>query len=256
MTVAPGGKVAPKEVTMKGIEETDDLSEIEIVDVENLNVPEWLREGLKRLDTDGDGLERDEVEDMLDYMSREKLAVKLNLAELDYTKFPAKVQEIMAMWDHNSNGIVYMTDVLHAARAQQTMSKQHRVIRKFLLGSVIFLCILAILNFLMTALANEQSKDMHPRDPTKARRRRALTEADSAGVAGSELSILSSSSSLWSASLQEVDQSPAGAGARGLLLAAEAVPDDDAADVASWSVSALLSLCGLPKRMNNFFYQL
>eukprot|EP00392_Amoebophrya_sp_AT5.2_P012877 g12984.t1 len=36
------GKIAPGEV--KVLDESDDEKEIEIVDVENLNIPEWLRE--------------------------------------------------------------------------------------------------------------------------------------------------------------------------------------------------------------------
>jgi hypothetical protein len=52
-------------------------------DVDGMNAPEWLKEGLKKLDTDGDGLEREEVEELLNYMASQKLARKNNSPELE-----------------------------------------------------------------------------------------------------------------------------------------------------------------------------
>jgi hypothetical protein len=48
-----------------------------------MNAPDWLKDGLKRLDTDGDGLEREEVEELLNYMAQQKLARKNNSPELE-----------------------------------------------------------------------------------------------------------------------------------------------------------------------------
>ena len=46
-------------------------SDNQVVDIKALNAPDWLKAGLQKLDLDGDGLEREEVEDMMVNLAHE-----------------------------------------------------------------------------------------------------------------------------------------------------------------------------------------
>ncbi len=77
-----GGRHAPTGAWAKHAQHSEETN----VDVSSLNCPEWLKSALQKLDTDGDGLEQEEIEDMLDYMAKQKDARKTDAVELDYTR--------------------------------------------------------------------------------------------------------------------------------------------------------------------------
>ena len=61
------------------------------VNIAELHAPDWLKSSLQKLDADGDGLDREELEETLQRLAEMKLAVKNNSADLDYGAFPEKV---------------------------------------------------------------------------------------------------------------------------------------------------------------------
>jgi hypothetical protein len=70
--------------------------------------PEWLKEGLMKLDVDGDGLTREEVEDLLNWAAAHE-ARKRDVhgeagEELDYTMFPQAVRDALSIWDEDKSG--------------------------------------------------------------------------------------------------------------------------------------------------------
>jgi len=76
----------------------------ERIDIDLLNCPNWLKEGLKKLDFDGDGLEKEEIDDMLQWCAEEKKTNMNNDPEISYTHMPEQVQEVMKMWDQDLSG--------------------------------------------------------------------------------------------------------------------------------------------------------
>lgn len=142
----------------------------ENVDIANLNCPEWLKQALRSLDTDGDGLEREEVEEMLDFLAKQKAATKQNVTELDYTKFPPKVQEVLSGWDEDKSGSVSMQELLKAAKAQEKMNQANRLFKVMLLGAILIIFVLIITNFVTSLLAQEAAKDFRPNKKSSSRR--------------------------------------------------------------------------------------
>lgn len=95
-----------------------------MIDIDNLNAPDWLKNGLRKLDIDGDGLEKHEVEDVINFMADEKVRAKLDTKELDYTRFPPKIQEVLATWDLDKSGSISVDELMIAAKSQHKMAKQ------------------------------------------------------------------------------------------------------------------------------------
>jgi len=136
----------------------------ENLDLDSLDIPKWLKDGLKKLDSDGDGLEREEVDEMLTRMAEEKAMRKNNVAEVHYSHMPEKVQEVMRMWDNDLSGSVSVDELLEAARAQERIQQENRVVKRALFAMVLIIVLLSILNFGMSLAAVEQGKDFKPKE--------------------------------------------------------------------------------------------
>jgi len=147
------------------------------VDVDALDIPDWLRKGLKKLDVDGDGLEKSELYDVLTRVAAEKEAVSKNTGEIHYEHMPAKVKEVFAMWDHDQSGSVSHGELLSAAKAQQKLQKENRVVKRLLFASVIVIILLAVLNFVMSLAAVEAGKDFKPKDSSSGATSRRRLQA-------------------------------------------------------------------------------
>jgi hypothetical protein len=69
-----------------------------------LNCPMWLKVCLKKLDIDGDGIDPEELHDVLDVLAAMRTARDGNCSEIDYSHFPAKVKEVLQLWDGDRSG--------------------------------------------------------------------------------------------------------------------------------------------------------
>lgn len=85
-------------------------SNVQVADIQN--IPGWLRSGLAQLDEDGDGLEQEEMEEMLSAMAAQKKAKREDTGELDYRNMPPKVQEVLQEWDQDGGGTVSVAELL------------------------------------------------------------------------------------------------------------------------------------------------
>jgi len=140
------------------------------IDIDALEVPDWFKSGLKKLDLDGDGLEESEVSEMLARVAEEKRRAKYNVDEIHYNHMPPKVQEVMRSWDHDLSGSVSVVELTAAAKAQAKLQQENRVVKRLLFAAVLMIILLGVLNFVMSLLAVEQGKDFKPRDTSSGRR--------------------------------------------------------------------------------------
>jgi hypothetical protein len=73
-----------------------------------MDAPDWLKEGLMKLDVDGDGLERSEVEDLINWAAAQEARKRDQDGEageeLDYTMFPEAVRDALSTWDEDKSG--------------------------------------------------------------------------------------------------------------------------------------------------------
>eukprot|EP00397_Hematodinium_sp_SG-2012_P000209 GEMP01000209.1.p1 GENE.GEMP01000209.1~~GEMP01000209.1.p1 ORF type:complete len:1308 (+),score=331.81 GEMP01000209.1:111-4034(+) len=144
------------------------------VDVDSLDIPDWLKDGLKKLDLDGDGLEKEEIDEMLSRVAEEKRMAKNNIEEIHYSHMPEKVQEVMRMWDHDLSGSVSVLELTAAAKAQEKLQQENRIVKRLLFASVIVIILLAVLNFAMSLAAVESGKDFTPKKTASGARRLSM----------------------------------------------------------------------------------
>jgi len=92
---------------------------------------------------------------------------------------PEVVQEVLRKWDHDLSGSVSVGELIGAAKAQQQLAKENRIVKRLLFASVIVIVALAIMNFLMSLAAVEQGKDFNPSEGSQdeAASRRVLQES-------------------------------------------------------------------------------
>jgi len=141
------------------------------IDPMKLDAPLWLKQSLQKLDIDGDGIDQDEVNEMMDTLRAMKAAANANSADLDYTKFPQKVQDVLKVWDGDESGSVSVSELALAAESQKKMMKEIKFMKQMLFGACIVIVILTALAFAMGFAANETAKDFRPASADETRRR-------------------------------------------------------------------------------------
>lgn len=141
------------------------------IDVDTLDAPDWLKACLKQLDTDGDGIDQEEIEEMLEVLQKMKIAEKNNSSDLDYTHFPPKVKEVMAQWDGDASGSVSVSELVVAAEAQKKMAQENKFMKQMLYFAVVVIFVLGAMSFAMGFAANEVAKDFRPAEKKSSRRR-------------------------------------------------------------------------------------
>jgi hypothetical protein len=150
-------------------------AEVNVVDLDSIEMPSWLKEGLKKLDVDGDGLDKNEVDDMLQRVADEKRKQKENSDEISYAHMPEKVQEVMRKWDDDLSGTVSVAELINAAKAQDKLQQENRVVKRLLFAAVIVIILLGVMGFATSLAAVESGKDFKPKTQATTRRLQSAT---------------------------------------------------------------------------------
>ncbi|CAD7967912.1 unnamed protein product, partial [Amoebophrya sp. A120] len=167
------------------------------VNIAELHAPEWLKSSLNKLDEDGDGLDREELEEMLQRLAEMKLAVKNNSADLDYNSFPEKVKTVLKLWDPENTGAVSVSELALAAEAEKRLRWEGIFLRQILYLTFVVIVLMAAVSFISGLLANEYTKNFKPvfladdgKTSTEStgfiRERRRLLESSRSAAAGGE----------------------------------------------------------------------
>jgi Ca2+-binding EF-hand superfamily protein len=135
----------------------------ELVDIDELDVPEWLRCLLRAFDETQTGfLSKEDTTRALELMARRREQVIKNAPEFNYSDMPESVQDVLKTWDHNGSGSVNADDLMEAALAQQQLSGENRWAKRFLALGFVMITILIVVNFVAFTMAVDAAKDFRP----------------------------------------------------------------------------------------------
>jgi len=158
------------------------------LDIEELNVPQTLKDLLKELDVDASGqvteenindslkvfkqlkagldsdgsgqLTHQEMSDGVDLLTRLLKGKRENSTDMEYKHLPQCIQEVMGEWDADDNGKVSASELAAAAKAYQKIQKEGRLMRKIILGLAVVILILMVGIFVLSFAAAEAAKEM------------------------------------------------------------------------------------------------
>jgi hypothetical protein len=137
--------------------------DIEALKVPGASLPYWFIDNLYLIDkadpSNADGtIDKDEMLEILHDAADLKMAKLNNSAEMDYTKLPKAVSEVLATWDTDGSGKIGVAELQAAARAQQQMAQAN----KFLKGAIVVLLLIVLLLVSMMFISAEAMKDTKP----------------------------------------------------------------------------------------------
>mmetsp|Transcript_63589 Transcript_63589/g.131705 ORF Transcript_63589/g.131705 Transcript_63589/m.131705 type:complete len:864 (+) Transcript_63589:81-2672(+) len=156
------------------------------VDVDSLQVSDAMKDLLKVVDADDDGIVDDvNARDALRILSSMKavfgshghmshaeaekglgLLQKLvkekeaNSHEVSYTHMPACVQDVMKEWDLDLSGSVSVVELSAAASAHKKVKEEGRIMKRIILGLAAVILLLLTGTFILSYLAVDMSKEM------------------------------------------------------------------------------------------------
>jgi len=70
-------------------------------------------------------------------MAEEKLAHKNDSGEIRYRLFPDAVRDVLATWDDDGSGSISCEELMVAAKAQEKMNQENRLVKRMLFGAVV-----------------------------------------------------------------------------------------------------------------------
>jgi Ca2+-binding EF-hand superfamily protein len=124
-----------------------------------------LYDFLKIIDFDKTGfLSAENLDEASDIIRIHGTAKHQNKAELNYKHLPKDMVKVLTQWDADNTGSISITNLILAGEAQKRMHDENRMVKKFLVLTLVVVCILLGGIFGLAVTAAEMAKDSKPDD--------------------------------------------------------------------------------------------